>query len=243
MKIAVIDDIRTDIELTSKYMHTYFVKHCINMPFVIDTFQSGEEFLKVFKRDSYDLVFLDYYMGGLSGLDTAFAIRQQDRSIKIIFTTASRDYAIDSYKVQASGYLVKPISYENFSEIMSLIDFKKIKEQFFIQITSGYHTVKIPLSDIIYCDISGHYVQIHTMNLGIQRSRMTFDMLKTKLMPYPEFLLCYRGCIINMNHIDHISDLIFFLDNGERIPLCKKQHKEILKNYSEYLFDKVRNQA
>ncbi len=243
MKIAVIDDISTDIELTSKHIHTYFVKHCIDMPFAIETFQSGEEFLKVFKRNSYDIIFVDYYMDGLSGLDTAFAIRQLDRSAKIIFTTASRDYAIDSYKVQASGYLVKPISYENFSEILSLIDLKKIKEKSFIQITSGYHTVKIPLSDIIYCDISGHYVQIHTMNLGIQRSRMTFDKLKTMLMPFPEFLLCYRGCIINMNHIDHISDLIFFLDNGERIPLCKKQHNEILKNYSEFLFDKVRNQT
>lgn len=243
MKIAVIDDISTDIKLTSRHMHTYFNKHYINMPFTIDTFQSGEEFLEVFKRDSYDFVFVDYYMDGLSGLDTAFAIRQLDRNIKIIFTTASRDYAIDSYKVQASGYLVKPISYEAFAEIMSLIDLKKLRDRHFIQITSGYHTVKIPLHDIIYCDISGHYVQIHTMNLGLQRSRMAFDKLKTMLLPYCEFLLCYRGCIINMNHIDHINDLIFFLDNGEQIPLCKKQHNEILKIYSEFLFDKVRNQV
>ncbi len=242
MKISIIDDIQTDIQLISKYIHTFLGEHCINMPITVDTFENGEKFLKIFKRDFYDVIFLDYYMDSLSGLDTAFAIRQSDCNVKIIFTTASRDYAIDSYKVKASGYLVKPISYEEFSEIMSLINFQKIKDQNFIQITNGYNTVKIPLHDIVYCDISGHYVQIHTLNLGIQRSRMTFDNLKTMLRDYAEFLLCYRGCMINMNHIDHVENLIFFLDNGEQIPLCQKQHNEILKIYSEFLFDKVRNQ-
>ena len=100
--------------------------------------------------------------------------------------------------------------------------------------------VKIPLCDIIYCDIHGHYVQIHTVNLGIQRSRMTFNELKDMLMAYPEFLQCYRGCIINMNYIDYIDDLIFFLSNGERVPLRKKHRNEILQIYSDFLFDKVR---
>lgn len=242
MKIAVIDDISTDIDLITKHIHTYFSEQCINLDFDIDAFRSGEEFLRIFKNDTYELIFIDYYMEALSGLDAAFSIRNLDRNAIIIFTTASKDYAIDSYKVQASGYLVKPISYEDFAEIMSLINFKKIKEQYFIKITSGYHIVKIPLTDILYCDIQGHYVQLHTINFGIQRSRMTFDKLKNMLMPYPDFLLCYRGCIVNMNHIDYIKDFILFLSNGERIPLCKKQHNKILKNYSEFLFDKVRNQ-
>lgn len=241
MKLAIIDDIKSDSELTSKYIHTYFTSHCIHMPFTIDIFESGEEFLQAFQQGSHNLVFIDYYMDGMTGLDTAFAIRKIDQKAKLIFTTATRDYAIDSYKVKASGYLVKPVSYDDFAQIMSLINFQEIKEQHFIQITSGYHTVKIPLNDIIYCDVSGHYVQIHTANFGIQRSRMTFDNLKEMLLPYPEFLLCYRGCMINMNHIHHMNDLIFFLDNGEQIPLRKKDHNEILESYSEFLFNKVRN--
>lgn len=241
MKIAIIDDLCTDVKIITDHIHTYFSGNCINLPFSVDSFQNGNAFLSIFKRYSYDFIFIDYYMEGLSGLDTAFAIRQADQFVKIIFTTASRDYAVDSYKVRASGYLVKPVSYKDFSDTLSLIDFKKIKEQHFIQITSGYDTVKIPLCDIIYCDIHGHYVQIHTVNLGIQRSRMTFSKLKDMLMVYPEFLLCYRGCIINMNYINSIDDLTFFLNNGERIPMRRKHHSEILQIYSDFLFDKVRN--
>ncbi|MCI8407755.1 MAG: response regulator transcription factor [Lachnospiraceae bacterium] len=241
MKIAIVDDLNKDIEIISNYLNTYFSKHCMNMPISIYTFQSGEELLYDFKRDAFDFIFIDYYMNGMSGLDTTFAIRKLDPLVSIIFTTASRDYAVDSYKIRASGYLVKPITYEDFSETLSLIDLKKIREQHFIQIKSGYELIKIPLNDIIYCDISGHYVQIHTTNLGIPRSRMTFQTLTNMLSPYPEFLLCYRGCIINMNNIDHTDDLTFIMNNKERIPLPKNQQNEILKAYSEFLFDKVRN--
>lgn len=242
MKIAIVDDLNTDIEIISKYLNTYFTKHCIDMPLSIHTFKSGEELLCNFKRDAFDFIFIDYYMNGMSGLDTTFAIRKLDPFVIIIFTTATRDYAVDSYKIRASGYLVKPITYEDFSETLSLIDLKKVREQHFIQIKSGYELIKIPLNDIIYCDICGHYVQIHTTNLGIPRSRMTFQALTAMLSPYPEFLLCYRGCIINMNNIDHTDNLNFIMNNKEHIALPRNQHSEILKVYSEFLFDKVRNQ-
>ena len=242
MKIAIIDDQRPDAELISKYIKTYFSCHCINMPVSIHIFPDGENLLSEFKRDAFEFIFIDYYMNGISGLDTAFAIRKLDQAVIIIFTTASRDFAVDSYKIRASGYLVKPISYEDFSETMSLIDLKKIKEQHFIQIKNGYEQIKIPLNDIIYCDISGHYVQIHTMNLGLQRSRMPFNSLSRMLELYSEFLPCYRGCIINMNCIDHMDDLTFVMNSNERIPLSRKQQAEILKTYSEFLFKKVRTQ-
>ena len=48
--------------------------------------------------------------------------------------------------------------------------------------------------------------------------------------------------IINMNNIDCIDDLTFVMINKDRIPLPRNQQNEILKIYSEFLFDKVRNQ-
>lgn len=242
MNIAIVDDMREDIEIITNHLNVYFSNHCVNMPLSIHTFQSGEELLCDFNKNTFDFIFIDCYMNGMSGLDTAYAIRKLDLSVYIIFTTASRDYAVDSYKIRASGYLVKPITYNDFSETISLIDLKKLNAQYFIQVKNGYDHIKIPLSDIIYCDITGHYVQIYTMNLGIQRSRMTFNDLAGLLTPYKEFLVCYRGCIINMNYIDHIEDLTFVMNNKARIPIPRKQHAQTIKAYSEFLFDKVRTQ-
>lgn len=242
MNIAIIDDLKSDRKIVYKYLYTYFSRHCIGLPLSIRTFESGEAFLCLFAENSFDLIFIDYYMSGMSGLDTAHAIRAVDTSAVIIFTTASRDYAVDGYKVKASGYIVKPFTYGDFSEVLSIIDLQKIKDRQFIEITNGYEKVKILIKDIIFCDISGHYVQVHTGSLGIQRSRMTFACLVRLLEPYPEFLVCYRGCLINMNQIHHIDNFIFFMNGGERIPLRKKEHHEILKIYSKFLFEKVREQ-
>lgn len=241
MNIAIIDDCTADCELIAKYIREYLAGHSIDLPASIRTFESGENFLHNFIQNFYDIIFVDYYMNSLSGLDTAHIIRQTDRTALIIFTTASRDFAIESYGVKASGYLVKPISYEDFSGLLSMLDIKKLKNRQFIEITSGYDTVRIPLNNITYCDISGHYVQIHTLSFGICRSRMTFMALCNILNQYSEFLICYRGCIVNMNHIDHMDDLTFFMDCGERIYLNRKNHNEVLKVYYEFLFDKVRN--
>lgn len=242
MRIAIVDNINTDIDIISKHLHNYFSGNSMNIPLSIRTFPSGEALLQTFQRDTFDFIFMDCFLKGMSGLDTAYAVRKLDHTVIIIFTTASREYAIEGYKTRASGYLIKPISFEAFSETLSFIDLAKVRARHFIQIKTGYKLIKIPINDIIYCDISGHYVQIHTRNLGIQRSRMTFASLKELLMCYSEFLPCYRGCIINMNFIEHMSDCIFFLSNGERIPLSRKQNNEISEKYSEFLFDKVRNQ-
>lgn len=240
MKIAIVEDLTRDSDMITAHLNTYFFNNYVGESPRIYNFNSGEEFLLTFAKDSYDIIFIDYYLKSLSGMDTAYSIRKKDPLTVIVFATASRDYAVEGYKVQASGYLVKPISYEDIAEFMSAINLKKLKKRRFIEITSGYQTIKIPLRDIVYCDISGHYVQIHTNTFGMQRSRMSFSELNQMLAPYPEFLMCYRGCMINMNHVEHMSDLTFFMDCGERIPFRKKDHNEILKVYSEFLFHKVR---
>lgn len=240
MNIAIIDDLKADRETTSQLILDFFEEQKAALPNSIHAFESGEAFLNTFADNLFDLIFIDYYLGTMSGLDIAYAVREAGCEAVMIFTTASPDFAIDCYKVRASGYLVKPISQKDFSEILSITSlFKKGPAQF-IEVTSRSRKIRLLLKDIIYCDIEGHYVQIHTKHLGIQTSRMTFAQLKSLLMPHPEFILCYRGSIINMDYVDHIEEIDFYLDTGERIPFRKKERNEIIKAYTEFLFNKVR---
>lgn len=241
MKIAIIDDCAKDCEIIEEYMLAYLSEYLMDSPVFIQSFQNGEEFLDSFSPDFYDMIFLDHYMSPLSGLETARAIRETDSAAVIIFTTASRDFAVESYMVKASGYLVKPIAFEDFSKLLSLLDIQKLKGRQFIEIVCGYDTVRIPLNTILYGDICGHYIQLHTSSMGICKARMSFARLCAVLAPYPEFLVCYRGCIVNMNHIHHMAELTFFMDNGERLLLNRKNHGEVLKKYYNFLFQKIRN--
>ncbi len=70
------------------------------------------DLLASMERENYDLLFLDVLMPGLSGIQAAREIRQKNENIKIVFLTSSPEYAVESYSVQATNYLLKPATEE-----------------------------------------------------------------------------------------------------------------------------------
>ena len=72
-------------------------------------FQRGRVFGARFTAGKYDLIFLDIYMDGITGMETAKRIRRADHGCRIIFITTSPEFAVESYDVSASFYLLKPI--------------------------------------------------------------------------------------------------------------------------------------
>ena len=240
MKIAVIDDSIRDRQMICEYLHTFFHIHYGSLSLSVQVFESGEDFLHAFLPDIFDMIFIDLYMSGMSGLETARLVRDADSAVTIIFITASRDFAVEGYKVRAAGYLVKPFSYEEFTEVLLSLDSGIWKKKHFLSVLCGSDEVHIFITDIIYCDIFGHYVQIHTTKQGIKRTRMTFSALLPLLEPYPEFLLCFRGCIINLNQVRAVNDLSFVMSDNSHIPIRKKELDKLKKIYTQFLFEKVR---
>ena len=108
MKCAILDDQQGCRSEICESLRRY-AKHRMSAETLqLDEYASGEAFLKTFRKERYDLLFLDQYMNELSGLATAQEIRRQDPVVPLVFVTTSRDHAVDSYGVRASGYLVKP---------------------------------------------------------------------------------------------------------------------------------------
>lgn len=102
---ALIDDEPLAISLLESYVQ--------KTPFLTlaGKYASAVQALAVLGADPVDLLFLDIQMPELSGLEFS---RMLDASTRIIFTTAFDQYAVDSYKVNALDYLLKPISYPDF---------------------------------------------------------------------------------------------------------------------------------
>lgn len=236
MKIAIIDDLIECINEIRSCINLFFQEHYINELIDINDYSSGEEFLSNFRKDSFDLIFIDQYMNGLSGISTAKKIRQIDELVVLVFITSSRDHAVDSYQVRASGYLLKPFTYIDFKNTLSIIGIKKLKNARFICIDNE----KILLREILWCNIDGHYIQIHTTQRGILRYRLPFKTVSNELQKYSQFLTCYKGCIINLDHVERIDNVDFILMTGEKVPFSKRYKKKIETDYHSYLFQKAR---
>ena len=235
MKVAIIDDLLECQNEIRDCLHRFFTEHYAKDPVQIESFFSGEEFLAGYTKDSFDLIFIDQYMHGLSGIETAEGIREIDELVVLVFITTSREHAIDSYHVRAGGYLLKPFSYDDFKQTLTLAGIAKLRNARFISIEND----KILLREILWCDLDGHYIQIHTTQRGILRYRIPFSTAAA-MLNYPQFLTCYKGCMVNLDHVEKIDGLHFVLTTGDRILFSKRDKKKIESDYHTYLFQKAR---
>lgn len=236
MRIAIVDDSLSDIQYLYENIRKYCQEHQVHM--TIEPFHNESRFLSSLKEHSYDLVILDIYMKQINGDYIASLVRRHYPNCQIIFTTASREHAVKAFRLHALDYLVKPYSYADLSE--ALDHFEKIFQSFihYIELKEARQYTRILINDIVFTDYYNHYIQVHTTS-NVVRSYMSFDAFSPMLKPYPQFLWCYRNCMVNMDYIESLEGGDFLLKTGVCIPISKGKHQEVTQAYANYMFDYV----
>lgn len=233
LNIAVIDDVREDLQKIKADLLSIYRKQ--NTEIQIHLFTSADQFFRTYTPGSFQLIVLDIYMDGMNGMDAARKIRESGDNCNLIFITDSDSYAVQSYDVQASYYILKPYSATRLAEILSAVQAKEARQSRYIEVISDRIPVRIPLRSILYADTYKNAVQLHT-DAGLIRSYITFHELEERIADIPCFLSCYRGCIVNMDRILKSTEDGFLLDNMQSIPIRKRGSNHIKKAYLEYLF-------
>ncbi len=128
-------------------------------------FSSGEGVLGWLEKHpgGLDVLFLDIEMGGISGMETARRIRQEDGAILLVFVTGYADYVFDGYSVNALDYLMKPVDMEKLDGLLLRIlgaTEKAAPRLYCVKNAEGIF--KVPLADILYFQSEGRKVQLHT---------------------------------------------------------------------------------
>ncbi len=233
MNIAVIDDVCEDLLRIRKDLISIY-KEC-STEVQIQLFKSAEQFFRGYAPGSFQLIILDIYMNGMSGMDAAKKIRESGDQCDLIFITDSDSYAVQSYDVHAAYYMLKPYSAARLAEILSALQTRNAGQSRYIELISDRIPVRIPIRSILYADTYKNAVQLHT-DAGLVRSYITFHELEERISGIPCFLSCYRGCIVNMDRILKATEDGFLLDNMENIAIRKRGANQIKKAYLEYLF-------
>jgi DNA-binding LytR/AlgR family response regulator len=233
LKIALCEDAQVDAELLSALINLSEV------PNEMETFGTGEALLETYKKDKYDLIFLDVFMGELSGVQTAEKIREIDTHVVIVFTTTSDDYTREGYRLNAYKYLIKPVNLADVKDALDLAVMVRDKAAgASLAIVTDNVPVFIPLHDIIFVESSNRKSLIYTLD-KTYATTMTIDSLE-KLLPAPRFLRSHRSYIVNLDHVDDVDE-DFIMDNGDIAYIAVKNRRKIKSLYDEYLFNSVRN--
>ena len=190
------------------------------------TFTKSEEAFKYLRKYPVDLLFLDIDMPSISGLDF---YKKLPHKTMVIFTTAYSEYAVEGFTLNATDYLLKPISLSRFQQAVEKA-FQQWKtqnqnsEQQYLFIRADYSLMKILFSDILYIEGLDDYLKIHIQNQKTVVTRMTLKVILQKL-PVNEFIRVHRSFIVSISKIDKIRNKIIYI-NDKEIPVSASYETE-----------------
>jgi DNA-binding LytR/AlgR family response regulator len=207
----------------------------------ISKFERGDDLLADIKYKQYDILFLDIYMEGKNGVETACTIRDTGLDCIIIFTTTSLDHALDGFEVGAMHYLIKPLNYEKVESGLDRCNQIFSQSTQYIEVKSGRTITRILLKDLIFAEVYSNTLLIHTVSKEV-KTYVSLDNFM-KLLPAENFLRCHRSYVVNMNFITSQDDSDFILKDNVRIPIPKKDKQLMRQKYSDYLFSRVRRRS
>ena len=233
MRIAVCDDSSLDRELIAELLCEYFSGK--RLPHEIVPYQNGAELLCDVEEDRwFDIVLLDIYMGNLLGIDVARKLRASGYEGEIIFLTASADYAVDSYDVDAAGYLLKPVSVQRLYLFMDRI-LQDFEEEVY-QIRQRSKITRVPYREILFVESSNSKCILHREPDRQYVIYKRLSEIETELNDR-RFLRCHQSYLVNMDFIQ-LADKSFTLLSGDEVLIRRRDLKTIRQTYLDYVAGK-----
>lgn len=240
IKIAICDDVENERLEVSSCVKSYFGSS--NQLFQYTEFSSATELLK--SGEKFDLYLLDVIMPSTDGMRAARELRRRYPDAIIVFITSNLDSAVEGYRVEASGFLLKPLRKEAFDETMNhLMHRGLIGREPILSVVSKRLPMEIPLSRIIAIESDLHRVYLHMDGTAITINQR-LNELDEALYGHKEFLRCHQSFIINLRYVREMDGSHFVLaDNAvcthKLIPISRTRLKFCKKEYYQYRLNRL----
>jgi len=230
MRIAVCDDLNTDRRKVIELLHS------VMRNFSVEEFSDGNTLLEKHSSDPYDLIITDILMPDISGIDMAAVLRQNDTKTPIVFMSTSEEFGVQSYRVLAFDYLLKPIDKEQLKECLKRLIAQREKKKRYIKVSYLGTETSILLSNIKYLESN-----LRKVNFGLPEGREItvsgkLSDFEPSLIEYG-FCRCHKSYLVNLEHIDRIEDDVFYLVGGKTVNISRAYKASAKKAYFDYVFN------
>ena len=229
-KCIIVDDEPPATRILENYIGK------VNFLEKVGVFNDSLKALEFLNSQSVDVIFLDIQMPQLTGLQLSRII---SKNIKVIFTTAYPDFALEGFELNAVDYLLKPIAFERFYQAVSKLNSEsKIElsstsnsstpDFLFIKTDGKNKFQKVFLNDVLYVESLQNYVCIHTVKQQI----ITHSSLKNVVESLPEkdFIQIHKSYVVSLKHIESTDNFSVFV-NGKELPIGA--------TYKDAFFDEI----
>lgn len=236
MRIAIVDDLTVERTLLRSCLERQLSLRRIQAE--IQEYVGGEEFLAAERRQPFTVAFLDIYMTGINGIETAKELRRQDTDCLLVFTTTSTDHALEGFQVRALHYLVKPFTEEAIGALTDELLARIPKPDKYMELKVDGSRMRLPYQSIIYAEHFAHVIYIHTTAQKTLATRKPFKEFIEPLQMEPCFFVCGRGVIVNLAHAADFEDTAFLMDDDSRVFVSQELIKSARRAFMEYLLQR-----
>jgi len=240
MHLAICDDEQKQLDIISELLMEY--RNELNLSFELTTFQTGFALLSAMEDGAdFDAVFLDIFMDDMNGMEVAHKIRQHNNIVKIIFLTSSSDFAVESYRVDATDYILKPVIKDNLYSTMTKLSQHIVAadantDSIIVHDRSG-GIIRVSLNSIMYVEAMGHTCDLLLNNGTAIHANTSFSILMEQLDNSKLFVQIHRSYLVNLQYIHRLTNTEIFLLGDYRLPLSRSRRQLVLEQFMDYSFN------
>ena len=234
-RIAVCDDEKTEVLKTREMLNNYKKAHP-ELDFEIGVFENADKLLLKVREDyAPDLILMDIYMKGKTGVEAAEELHKMGNKSRVLFLTTSKNHALEAFQVDAVQYLVKPVSEEKlFSMLDKQIEILDYEKQKYVTLEIDNRTYRVMVRDIVYCESQRKRQYLH-MTDGTQFCvHMPMTRLEELFLPYTGIIRIGKWYIINISHVKSLDSQAVQMDNGQKLYLSRGAYQSLRKQYINY---------
>ncbi len=239
IKCLAIDDEPIALEKLSNYISKF--------PYfeLVGACSNSIEAVALLAKQTIDVIFTDINMPDVSGLDF---ISSLSNCPYVVFITAYPEHAIESYKIGAIDYILKPYNFADFQRAAERVKLHYEKfsnpvsgstqeeESIFVKI--DFKWTRLNISSIKYIQAYGDYLKIYVIDAPVPHLIHSSMTQIYKTLPSC-FMQIHRSYVINTNHIQEIGKNRVTIDDGTEIPIGNS-YKENIANFlnNHFMFKK-----
>ncbi len=234
IRIAVCDDDLQELSQITSLLKQYQAEK--EPAFKYDAFSNAIDLLEAMKRKDYQILLLDVLMPGLSGIEAAREIRGFDEEIKIIFLTSSKEFAVESYSVDAHYYMLKPGTALKLFPILDKIFLEARRGVAALQIKTASGFTRIPFGKIEFVEVFSKKLLFHLTDGTVKEFSGTLSEYENKLLCREEFIKVHRSYLVNMESILSLNAKELTTCAGHAIPISRLLSNQTKEAYMQHLF-------
>lgn len=201
-------------------------------------FHSASEASAFLENHSVDLIISDINIQDVNGMQF---IKSLDNLPLVIFSTAYEEYAVESFRIDAIDYLLKPYGYNEFlkaaTKARQYIEWREAADQVgsnssaddnFIFVRADNQSVKVMFDSILYVEAMSEYIKIHFKEGKPVMTYMSVKLMSESL-PAKNFMRIHRSYIIALDSIAMVRRGEVELTDGTVLPISASYKDDLQK--------------